>query len=147
MFTIIYEKTTGIVKSITSETNADNLSKAINDDLSFIRVDDLPKYNMLRQRLVVKNNILIVEDLQLTSDQLKMVEWQEYSSEKTQLIEWFNTEYTYKEQKYRRLIVLNKADDDGVDGNTKLLALYNEAEEKRARIQELEQCINNINIV
>lgn len=143
MFTIIYEKTTGIVKSITSETNADNLLKAINDDLSFIRVDDLPKYNMLRQRLVVKNNILSIEDLQLTSDQLKMVEWQEYSSEKTQLIEWFNTEYTYKEQKYRRLIALNKADDDGIDGNTKLLALYNEAEEKRARIQELEKVINN----
>lgn len=52
---------------------------------------------------------------------------------------WFDNTYTYQEQKYRRLAMLNKADDDGIDGNTKLIALYEEAEKKRQRIQELEK--------
>lgn len=51
---------------------------------------------------------------------------------------WFDNIYTYKEQKYRRLIALNKLDDDGIDGQTKLNKLYKEAEEKRTKIQELE---------
>lgn len=143
MFTIIYEKNTGEVKSITSEKNADNLAKAISDNLAFISVETLPQYNMLRQKLVIKNNSIAVEDRQLTADQLKMVEWQERASEIASLKDWFDTEYTYKEQKYRRLVALGKTDDDGIDGNTKLLALYNEAEEKRARIQGLEKVINN----
>ena len=54
---------------------------------------------------------------------------------------WFNEYYTQHEQKYRRLITLNKADDDEVDGQTKLITLYEEAEQKRARIQELESRI------
>lgn len=56
-----------------------------------------------------------------------------------QLQTWFNVYYTQHEQKYNRLIALNKQDDDGIDGNTKLINLYNEAEIKRARIQELEK--------
>lgn len=65
-------------------------------------------------------------------------------NEQIKLLEnWFNDTYTYKEQKYRRLVALNKADDDGVDGATKLLDLYNEAEEKRLQIQELEKGILN----
>lgn len=60
---------------------------------------------------------------------------QEYYSLKN----WFDTIYTYKEQKYRRLLALNKNDDDGISGQTKLNSLYLEAEEKRARIQELEK--------
>lgn len=51
---------------------------------------------------------------------------------------WFDTVYGYQEEKYRRLVALNKADDDGVSAEEKLNALYLEAEEKRARIQALE---------
>lgn len=51
---------------------------------------------------------------------------------------WFETEYTYKEQKFRRLIALNKLDDDGIDAKTKLTELYIEAEAKRTKIQMLE---------
>lgn len=51
---------------------------------------------------------------------------------------WFDTVYGYQEEKYRRLVALNKADDDGVSAAEKLNALYLEAEEKRARIQALE---------
>ena len=54
------------------------------------------------------------------------------------LKEWIRFQYNYKEQKYRRLIALNKMDDDGVDSKTKLNDLYIEAEEKRSQIQTLE---------
>ncbi|MGN1200845.1 MAG: hypothetical protein ACI4R8_01085 [Candidatus Caccovivens sp.] len=51
---------------------------------------------------------------------------------------WFDNVYSYKEQKYRRLIALDKLDDDGMSGQEKLEELYHEAETKRVRIQELE---------
>lgn len=54
------------------------------------------------------------------------------------LKQWFDTIYAYQEQKFRRLMALNKTDDDGVSAEEKLNALYLEAEEKRARIQALE---------
>ena len=60
-----------------------------------------------------------------------------------QLQTWFNVYYTQHEQKYNRLIALNKQDDDGIYGNTKLVNLYNEAEIKRARIQELERLLSD----
>lgn len=68
---------------------------------------------------------------------------QQAGPEIQELKEWFDSTYTYKEQKYRRLIALNKLDDDSIDAQTKLTALYEEAEVKRTRIQELEQLINN----
>ena len=54
------------------------------------------------------------------------------------LKDWFESEYSYKEQKFRRLIALNKLDDDGIDAKTKLTELYIEAESKRIKIQMLE---------
>lgn len=63
-----------------------------------------------------------------------LVDYQKTSlDEITDIKDWFNNEYTYKEQKLRRLIALNKITDE------ELLKLYNEAEIKRARIQELEK--------
>lgn len=66
--------------------------------------------------------------------------------EMNELKSWFNTYYTEHEQKYRRLITLNKADDDEIDGQTKLITLYEEAEQKRARIQELESRIQKLEL-
>lgn len=57
------------------------------------------------------------------------------------LVDWFNYEYSYKEQKFRRLITLGRYDDDGVDPQIKLTKLYQEAEEKRKQIQNLEKII------
>lgn len=54
---------------------------------------------------------------------------------------WFHNEYQYKEQKYRRLIAMGKMDDDGISPQTKLNLLYQEAENNRLRIQELERII------
>lgn len=51
---------------------------------------------------------------------------------------WFNNEYTRHEQKYRRLIALNKLDDNNKNPATLLNELYEEAETKRKRIQQLE---------
>lgn len=56
-----------------------------------------------------------------------------------ELKEWFTNVYAYQEQKYRRLSVLKISDDDGVDPVIKLQELYNEAEIKRKRIQQLEK--------
>lgn len=64
-----------------------------------------------------------------------------YRREYCDLLNWFEQVYKYKEQKYRRLIALNKLDDDGVDASEKLALLYTEAEEKRIRIQELEKLV------
>lgn len=58
------------------------------------------------------------------------------------LISWYDNYYTIHEQKYRRLYTLNLNDDDGISGYDKLIQLYNEAEIKRKRIQELEVLIN-----
>ena len=51
---------------------------------------------------------------------------------------WFETEYTQKEQKYRRLIALGIMCDDGSFPQMRLEELYVEAEVKRKRIQEIE---------
>jgi len=62
--------------------------------------------------------------------------------EKNECEEWFRNNYTYKEQKYRRLVSLGLTDDDGIDAQFKLTDLYFEAEQKRKRIQELEVLIS-----
>ena len=51
---------------------------------------------------------------------------------------WFETEYSKKEQKFRRLRTLNLLCDDGSDPYNELINLYQEAETKRKRIQAIE---------
>lgn len=55
---------------------------------------------------------------------------------------WFNEYYPQHEQKYRRLHLLNKLTDEGKNPYEELVKLYEEAEIKRARIQELEVLTN-----
>lgn len=80
-----------------------------NEDLTF----SVEKYNNRKQKCISEQEIIKIK-------------------------EWFEEEYTYKEQKFRRLISLNKLDDDGIDAKTKLTELYIEAESKRTKIQMLE---------
>lgn len=54
---------------------------------------------------------------------------------------WFNYEYAPKEQKYRRLHTLGLKCDNGADPYNELVKLYEEAEQKRKRIQEIEELI------
>ena len=65
-----------------------------------------------------------------------------YTMEIDELKDWFANYYEYHEQKYRRLYALKLYCDDGSHPYDKLLALYDEAEHKRRRIQELEVLIN-----
>lgn len=59
------------------------------------------------------------------------------------LKEWYNVIYAQKEQKFRRLHSLGKLTDEGANPYDELIKLYNEAEIKRARIQELERVISD----
>ena len=68
---------------------------------------------------------------------------QKAQQEYQELKEWFDVEYARKEQKYRRLHSLSKLTDDGKDPYQELINLYNEAEIKRARIQELERLLSD----
>lgn len=61
------------------------------------------------------------------------------SFEINKLKQWFNDYYTIHEQKYRRLNTLGLKTDDGVEPLDELKKLYTEAEEKRKKIQELEE--------
>lgn len=56
---------------------------------------------------------------------------------------WLDTYYARHEQKYRRLHSLGKLTDEGKDPYNELINLYNEAEIKRARIQELERLLSD----
>lgn len=56
---------------------------------------------------------------------------------------WLDTYYARHEQKYRRLKTLGILTDEGKDPYNELINLYNEAEIKRARIQELERLLSD----
>lgn len=81
MFTIIYEKSNGNVINITSESNADELRKAIPETYDFIFVDTLPEYDFYRQMLKVIDKKLIVENLVLTEEQEKNIKQVEIISQ------------------------------------------------------------------
>lgn len=81
------------------------------------------------------NETIQVNEVLFNEDEKKKLSAQK---EIITLKEWFESEYSYKEQKFRRLISLNKLDDDGIDAKTKLTDLYIEAESKRTKIQMLE---------
>ena len=56
---------------------------------------------------------------------------------------WYENYYSQHEQKYRRLHTLGVKTDEGKDPYDELINLYNEAEIKRARIQELERLLSD----
>lgn len=64
-----------------------------------------------------------------------------WENEINELKNWFDEEYSKQEQKFRRLRTLNILCDDGAEPYDALIKLYNDAEVKRKRIQELELLI------
>lgn len=94
-------------------------------------MDDLSRYQVVYDE---QGNIL--ERRLLSDEEIKQVEM-------LQLKKWYNTYYTQHEQKYRRLHSLGKLTDEGRDPYNELINLYNEAEIKRARIQELERLLSD----
>lgn len=101
-------------------------------------------------KFIQNGKIVGVSNMETICDNCETVEiteqeYNEYTAnrqklfdEMLELSDWFDGYYAVHEQKYRRLIALNKPDDDGVNAADKLTALYEEAEIKRRRIQELE---------
>lgn len=95
------------------------------------------------------NNLTIIEiEADENGRRFKLVEnkptlTQMYTNEITSIKNWFNDYYTIHEQKYRRLYTLKLDCDDGAAPYDKLLVLYNDAEIKRARIQELERLLSD----
>lgn len=60
------------------------------------------------------------------------------------LINWFNTTYRYQNEKYNRLIILGKSDDDGISAEIKRKELYEKAEQIRKEIQQLEKELKDV---
>ena len=59
---------------------------------------------------------------------------------------WFDKEYPPQEQKFRRLKEMGIKTDSGENAGEKLIELYNTAEVKRARINEIEKILKKENI-
>ena len=89
--------------------------------------------------VICDDNVVEVDDDTYTQEVNK---YTNNRNELSNLIEWFDGYYSQHEQKYRRLHEINKLTDDGKDPYVELIELYNEAEVKRKRIQELEEVVN-----
>ena len=132
MFTIIYEKSTGNVLNITSESNADELRKAIPETYDFIFVNELPQVIPYRQVLKVVNNALTVENLQLSAEQEKNISIMEINAQINALKEQL-AETDYKALKFI----------DGEFTEKEYAPIREERKNYRIKINELEKCLKN----
>lgn len=80
-----------------------------------------------------------------STDYQKKIYINNINKEINSLKQWFDNDYARLEQKYRRLNTLNQKCDNGTSPYDNLINLYNEAEIKRHRIQELEKLIDDTN--
>lgn len=133
MFTIIYEKSTGNVLNITSESNADELRKAIPETSDFIFVDKLPQVIPYRQILKVVDNALTVENLQLSAEQEKEVSIIEINT-KINILKEKLAETDYKALKFI----------DGEFTEEEYAPIRKERKNYRIKINELEKCLENL---
>ena len=133
MFTIIYEKSTAHVLNITSESNADELRKAIPETSDFIFVNELPQVIPYRQVLKVVNNMLTVENLQLTAEQEKNISIMEITIQINALKEKL-AETDYKALKFI----------DGEFTEKEYAPIREERKNYRIKINELEKCLENL---
>ena len=133
MFTIIYEKSTGNVLNITSESNADELRNAIPETSDFIFVNELPQVIPYRQVLKVVNNALTVENLQLTAEQEKNISIMEITVQINALKEKL-AETDYKALK----------STDGEFTEEEYAPIREERKNYRIKINELEKCLENL---
>ena len=133
MFTIIYEKSTGNVLNITSESNSDELRKAIPETSDFIFVNELPQVIPYRQVLKVVNNALTVENLQLSAEQEKEISIIEINT-KINILKEKLAETDYKALKFI----------DGEFTEKEYAPIREERKNYRIKINELEKCLENL---
>lgn len=105
-------------------------------EITFDEFDKLMCEQSNGKELVVDNGKVIAIEHQESKQELAQKELLE-------LKYWYDNYYTQHEQKYRRLHSLGKLTDEGKDPYNDLINLYNEAEIKRARIQELERVLSD----
>ena len=105
-------------------------------EMSFEEFDRLMCEQAKGKELVVDNGKVVAIEHQESKQELAQKELLE-------LKYWYDNYYTQHEQKYRRLHSLGKLTDEGANPYDELIKLYNEAEIKRARIQELERLISD----
>ena len=133
MFTIIYEKSTGNVLNITSESNSDELRKAIPETSDFIFVNELPQVIPYRQVLKVVNNALTVKNLQLSAEQEKNISIMKINAQINTLKEQL-AETDYKALKFI----------DGEFTEKEYAPIREERKNYRIKINELEKCLENL---
>ena len=105
-------------------------------EITFEEFDRLMCEQSNGKELVVDNGKVIAVEHQESKQELAQKELLELKC-------WYDNYYTQHEQKYRRLHSLGKLTDEGKDPYNDLIKLYNEAEIKRARIQELERLLSD----
>ena len=133
MFTIIYEKSTGNVLNITSESNSDELRKAIPETSDFIFVNELPQVIPYRQVLKVVNNALTVENLQLSAEQEKNISIMKINAQINTLKEQL------AETDYKALKFIN-----GEFTEKEYAPIKKKKKNYRIKINELEKCLENL---
>lgn len=132
MFTIIYDKESGSVLNITSESNEENLKEALPETSAYIFVDKLLEYNLYRQILVVKNNELVVEDVELNEEQEKQV----VKMETIDKINYYKSQLQATDYKALKFI-------DGEFTEEEYAPIREERKEYRRKIRELEKVLIN----
>ena len=133
MFTIIYEKETGRIISITNKTEADELRAVLPADKDFIFVDEVPNAAPYRQYLIVEGGKLMVKDMEISPEREKENRAYELNAQieqlKMQLASW-----DYKTSKH--------ADGDYTDEEWQAIVAQRKA--WREEIRSLEVELSNI---
>lgn len=132
MFTIIYEKESGIVTSITAESNAENLKQALPETSDFIFVEELPPVKPYRQGLFVENETLVAKDFELTEEQEREIVKTETADEINSL-KYFLAQTDYKALKFV----------DGELSEAEYAPIRQERKNARLRIRELEKTLES----
>ena len=133
MFTIIFDKETGFIRSISSgEPNEEELRKAIPENCDYIVVEELLYAKPYRERLIVKNGALFVETLELTEKELQDVIYMESTIEINELKRKL-TDSDYKVMKYV----------EGQLSEEEFTSIKAERQAWRNKINELEESIKD----
>lgn len=132
MFTIIYEKETGVVIGISANDNAENLEQALPQTSGFIFVEELPQVKEYRQGLFVENGKLVVKDFDLTPEQEKDIVRMETLNEITRL------KHHLEQTDYKALKFV-----DGEFSEEEYAPIRQERKNTRIKIRELEKILES----
>lgn len=132
MFTIIYEKESGVVTSITAESNVENLKEALPETSDFIFVEELPPVKQYRQGMFVENETLVVKDFELTEEQEQEIVKMETINEINSL-KYFLAQTDYKALKFV----------DGEFSEEEYAPIRQERKNARLKIRELEATLES----